>query len=156
MRIVAWSTHYVILVLKLPWRCPKSIDYIWICQLRKGTHFPWELKTLTLKRFILLFSIVTNNFRPWSSPNHLSQLALHTPHSALPLKSILCATIRDTLQVTLWSYSFSQFTEWILGLISLSCYTHLMNPITILAAEIKPQSCSILLVLETVFQMLSI
>lgn len=125
--------------------------------IKKRHTFPLGTQDTDIKRFILLFSIVTNNFRPWSSPNHLSQLALHTPHSALPLKSILCATIRDTLQVTLWSYSFSQFTEWILGLISLSfCYTHLMNPITILAAEIKPQSCSILLVLETVFQMLSI
>lgn len=70
-------------------------------------------------------------------------------------------TIRKLSRVTVWSHSFSPFTEWILELISLFiCYTLLVNPITI-----KPKGrsfsvltfwkLSVLLFLGTVFQTLS-
>lgn len=85
-------------------------------------------KTLILKRSILLFPIVILQYH---LKNHLLQQALHAPHFAVPLKSIMCAIWKDPLELHLDHIvshnSVGEFLAWSLC----PCYTHLVNPITI-------------------------
>lgn len=95
---------------------------------------------------------------------HFRPFSLKKSCPLLPYPSNLyyvLTTIRKLSRVTVWSHSFSPFTEWILELISLFiCYTLLVNPIT---SKPKGRSfsvltfwkLSVLLFLGTVFQTLS-